>query len=1706
MSDNPTPDSISSRFSTQSLERIRKRLLDLTARNRLLNFRHTAAQTVRIIDELPDPIYQRLLDGKSFEMAAVPDPTEKQLIEDGYITFDEITGEKIEDSFPKPERWAKRLGFNTDYELPVGCAENPNSAHNDDELQTLLFNATLDSRLQKVRRLADTAMDESGANILFLSLGFLEWRERRDSEVMRQAPLFVVPVNLARGKRTGTGRVRKYTVTLRDDDLLSNISLSERLAADFGIELPPLDEDTIPEAYFDSVLNIVKQVDSGWKIRRFATLCLLDFTKQVMYQDLDPDNWPAGSSIVDHPLVTQFFSDADSESGGLANSYLQEHEIDSLPQVHQNYPLIFEADSSQHSAVVDVVEGNNLVIEGPPGTGKSQTITNLIAACINQGKRVLFVAEKLAALEVVKRRLDIAGLGDYCLELHSHKSNKVQLLQSLVASVDARNRNRAPAELQSEINRYEAHKETLHIYANKLNSPWKDTGLTPHQILQRAVDYRERCPIDPDSAAIEVASAGDINAELITKQLDTAERLRLVFDAVAEQAEGGNIENHHWYGIDRSELVGADRQSLLTSLREWTVSLEGIAGQWQVLSNLLGIVNSDTPTTDELATTVANLQQLPNDIPASVLQRSNDLQTNIDKLKELSDNHFEFRERMAEFVELIKPHFLLDENAADEVDNAIITLRETLGLTGTASPGRIIAHPSSIDTLIERTKDLSSNLAPLQAALPSQFESLFADSVSGFRELKQFLDLAELLPTELWAYRDPVLQQPAAIRNIEVLAENIIKLRSDRASLEATVDLQAAPNSQTLKHLRRTVNSAGMFGFFKGDVRAAKRELKLLAVSKIKYDSLDKQLSILTRHLEELEELDAQHVRNPVLGHLYKGLDTPIERLSTIASWCDKVQAHYGFGNNTSADCGHALLNLDQQQVNILLRTLQVDVSTDTNRLLSSIDKIYQLYPTHFSGLDESLNWIESDHGLIDLKNSIAECLECFHLHLDDDSLELSELANIVTRWRGCVQEHSSWIAEETHQQFVPSLFEVSANPTIDDSLEVQKLKTAIDYAQVLSTAPVLATAMQLEPTNTQLARIIDATPNMGSQLKSMEVQREQFLNIGNVDLDMWLDTSTNTELAINRNKKALAEPAWLETWLSYQRVKTRLTKDGLANFIEALEQQQFNSNDTNVVVSASLYEQLARHVLATDSVIADFDGNDQLAVQTQFSQFDKRLLELQREQIAWQCGQNDVPAGNAQGRVATHTEFALIQREAAKKTRHIAIRSLLGRSSKAIGALKPCFMMSPMSVAQYLAPGEYSFDLIVMDEASQIRPEEALGAIARADQLVVVGDPKQLPPTTFFSRMAGDNEDDTDDVGLEQAESILDTVMPLFPTRRLRWHYRSRHESLIAFSNQKFYDSNLILFPSPFGQTEEFGVKYERVEDGRFFENTNLAESTRIVDFISDQLVNRPDESVGVVTMNIKQRDQVEAQLEIAMNTDPILARAYETNAIKDEPLFIKNLENVQGDERDVIVISMTYGPAEVGGITYQRFGPINSDVGWRRLNVLLTRSKKRMEIFSSMGSGDVRVSNTSSRGVKALRALLEYCESGHLQTTEHTGRPPDSSFEIAVMRRLADAGYEAEPQLGVAGFFIDLAVRDPGKPGRFLLAIECDGASYHSAKSARDRDRLRQEVLENLGWKVRRIWSTDWFRNPEAQMMPILADLEAMRTNPSFEDLIEL
>lgn len=524
-------------------------------------------------------------------------------------------------------------------------------------------------------------------------------------------------------------------------------------------------------------------------------------------------------------------------------------------------------------------------------------------------------------------------------------------------------------------------------------------------------------------------------------------------------------------------------------------------------------------------------------------------------------------------------------------------------------------------------------------------------------------------------------------------------------------------------------------------------------------------------------------------------------------------------------------------------------------------------------------------------------------------------------------------------------------------------------------------------------------------------------------------------------------------------------------------------------------YNTLAKHVMSRNPALWEFSGENQDEIQKQFARADKEVIRVQRKRAAAQAANRVVPHGNKTGSVKTWTELALLEWQISRQKRHISIRQIVHGAGVALRALKPCFMMGPQSVAKYLRPGDVPFDLVVMDEASQIRPEDAIGAMARARQAVIVGDGMQLPPTNFFNRAAAtDDEDDEEPLSLaSDSESILDVAASVYSSRRrLRWHYRSQHESLIAFSNQQFYDSDLVIFPAALNESETLGLKYRYISPAVYENKCNRKEADAVVDAVIDHMKNCPNESLGVVAMNAQQRDLIEGLWEERLRDDPF-AQSFRTQMVGTKAFFVKNLENVQGDERDVIFISTTYGP-DASGNQFQRFGPVIMAAGHRRLNVLFTRAKLRTVVFTSLDTGRILAGPESSRGLRAFKGYLSFARTGILDETTSERDQPDSDFERSVKAVLEARNYEVVPQVGAAGFFIDLGVKNPRKLGEFLLGVECDGATYHSSRSARDRDRLREEILRSRGWTLHRIWSTDWFKNRNREIEKMCKKIESM------------
>jgi len=456
--------------------------------------------------------------------------------------------------------------------------------------------------------------------------------------------------------------------------------------------------------------------------------------------------------------------------------------------------------------------------------------------------------------------------------------------------------------------------------------------------------------------------------------------------------------------------------------------------------------------------------------------------------------------------------------------------------------------------------------------------------------------------------------------------------------------------------------------------------------------------------------------------------------------------------------------------------------------------------------------------------------------------------------------------------------------------------------------------------------------------------------------------------------------------------------------------------------------------------------------------------------------------------------QAAALKREISRR-RPRPIRQLLQEVPELVQALTPCMLMSPLSVSQYLLSERLQFDLVIFDEASQVKPEDAITAVFRGNALVVAGDPKQLPPTNFFEASLSDGYDE--EAPDETLESILDECATWMPEVALRWHYRSRDDSLIAFSNHHFYANRLVTFPNADRTELDLGPRLVYCTEGvydRSKSRTNRNEARTVAVLVGELHRRYPDDSLGIVALSQAQQEAIHDAIEDLARRDATYERLL---SAVDEPegLFVKNLETVQGDERDTIILSVGYGRDETGRLT-MNFGPLNQEGGERRLNVAVSRARNRVIVVSSIKADDMPLG--VSRGPLLLRRYLEYAEKGPgaLASSADGGLGEvESPFEEAVRAALVDCGLDMRAQVGCGAYRVDLAVLDPEHPGRYLLGIECDGATYHSARTARDRDRLRQQVLERLGWRIIRIWSTDWVKDPVRQIRRVLEEVAKVR-----------
>lgn len=549
-----------------------------------------------------------------------------------------------------------------------------------------------------------------------------------------------------------------------------------------------------------------------------------------------------------------------------------------------------------------------------------------------------------------------------------------------------------------------------------------------------------------------------------------------------------------------------------------------------------------------------------------------------------------------------------------------------------------------------------------------------------------------------------------------------------------------------------------------------------------------------------------------------------------------------------------------------------------------------------------------------------------------------------------------------------------------------------------------------------------------------------------------------------------------MEQWQKYADILSNLAECGLQEAVKLYNEGVSVENICHSFM-AGYYKNKINEIITSDPTLKEFNGVMFEKLIERYTILKQEFKQLTQQELVARLAAN-IPIETKDPVLSS--ELTLLRKRIGNKGRGTSIRSILDQMPNLLPSLCPVMLMSPLSVSQYLSVDAPKFDLVVFDEASQMPTSEAIGALARAKSAVVVGDPKQMPPTSFFS--VNTMEDDSADI--DDLESILDDCISLsMPARYLGWHYRSKHESLITFSNRNFYDNRLVTFPSAEDKISK--VTWQYVEG--FYDygktRTNRAEAEAITAEVIERMQQNPDKSIGVVAFSKQQSDLIEDILTEALAKYPELEKA---NINSTEPLFIKNLENVQGDERDIILFSVGYGPDKEGHVS-MNFGPLNKVGGERRLNVAVSRARYEMKIFSTLRPEQIDERRTNAEGVLGLKQFLLYASRG-CEKAADTDEYNENQMIKQIASRLEEEGFGVRTSVGKSSLKVDIAVVDPLNPDKYILGIICDGDSYYQLKTMRDREVVQPSVLHMLGWDLMHIWSIDWLQHKDIVLEQII------------------
>lgn len=1697
----PMPDSAEMQqrrqWTLEAIGDLRAKLIDLSKRNPLISFKHSerGATYLRIVDERPDHLFAGLTDGQ-MTFDPLPDedrvPPDEQtddflialerlrLTDTNYLEAIEGLGDEETDAsalqaaerqlrgkvrqelgLPKlqfgksidVQALARAHGFDPSFELQDSDDEQDAAHHRDDKIRVLLTEKQLERRLSTIHDRYRGHERETGLHTLFLAFGFVEWFEDDESDLAFHAPALLLPVHLERALKRGR---YVFTISAGDEDLQVNVAMRELLKQRFGLEAPELRENETPESYFIRISGLLEET-KRFTLKRFVTLAVLPFPRMVLWQDLDPEQWPE-DAFSSHELLVRLLG---ADSSGGAPSFGEDYPIDEPTFGKTVPPLVTEADVSQHSALIDVAAGIPLALEGPPGTGKSQTITNMIAGALDKGKKVLFIAEKQAALGVVAERLRSHGFGPLLLELHSDRATKSGLIESLRERVDAKapNDRRNLSDLQKFL---ETQRTQLRTYLSLLRQPLGNFGRTAHQLIWSYLKLRQGI----DDAVIVAAERKGRIEEALTLDATDLQRRREILDQVGiklhEHARDyGNVDGNAWTRASKIEVL--DAASLLDAMREVAKRAQALRDAAQGIRVKTGFPLSDQAK--EVASQAALMRDAPEPDGLSDEQLKSVL-AEPDEAKRLLEERVRWC-ALAEAVANVGADILLvDEERIDELEVAL-----------KASAGHARAGDVRSAAKEERQRyQVLSALANEAQSLGDRF-GLDGKSLS----IGQLHTICAVL-----VQRDEVSEAVRSLCRSAIMSDAFpglldsqgrlaSELRERRAAIDEQVSAEGfAASPDELERIADRLENSGFFqrllsGDFKRDRRTAERMLPNISDR----SEASIQLRVLRQLLiDERSFRERSPARTHFPDELWTGADSDWEALVQARKLAE-----------TSYD------QLAEEQLDELV-----------SRILDASPLDLRAPTAKATALAGFLGSLPSE----DRKSVFAEMLEAVESRSTALERLVDALDAVAVSDGAALYSQGSSIAEAMRAfRAADATFRASRRPKClawasNPERETPQLKVALDYRS------------NLEP---DLLHMLEASDAPAASIAGVHAASRELTPLH----DQWIEAKsllegmvqTDLETLLNCGNHALLEIASAAERVGNDEGGLRLAADLHRYLDEAgkLECRFVVEAGTEGALSTDrlgdLYELIVLRAILSKYLNTDGEALKRLggltldAIRNRFREIDSELQEVEAKRIIAQRLADRSIWGRDSGPRGTWTEGALIDNELSKKKRHIPIRDLTKRAGRALQAMKPVWMMSPSSVAQYVQPGTVTFDLIVIDEASQMRPEYAVSSILRGRQLVVVGDSRQLPPTDFFQTTltgmgAGDDGDDEDALTVD-TESILDLANSRIGTRRqLNWHYRSRHESLIQFSNRQFYDRRLVVFPSPETDNPLLGVKHCFV-GGTYEASINQEEAEAVIRDAIGLMIAHPECSIGIATMNIKQTELIKAEFDRLAGEQEAVRNyiaAYEGGI---DRFFVKNLENVQGDERDIILISTVYGPDKNGRVM-QRFGPIASDVGHRRLNVLVTRARLSTRVYTSLHSGDIKIVDGSKPGTVATQAYLTYAEGG-ARFDLSDGNEPDSDFEIFVADRLRDAGFELVHQVGVEKFRIDLGVRHPEYPLGFIAGVECDGAAYHSGYTVRDRDKIRQKVLEDLGWNIYRIWSTDWFIDPDREAAKLIAKVMEWR-----------